>query len=202
VAGDKAFVSASCGPSGKLLVPYGDTEPDVIFESFRRQLEAAVEAGVDVVCVETMTDLAEASLAIKAARSVSSTVPIMATMTFDPGPRGYFTVMGVSVEAAAKGLEEAGADIVGSNCGNGIEKMVEIAGELKRFTKLPILIQSNAGMPELRDGVPVYPESPEFMAEKAKALVDMGVAVIGGCCGTTPEHIRALRAMVDQRCQA
>jgi len=199
VAGDRAFVAASCGPSGKLLVPYGDTEPEVIYESFARQLKAVIEAGVDVVCVETMTDLAEASLAVKAARSVSSTIPIIATMTFDPGPRGFFTVMGVSIEKAAAGLEEAGADVVGSNCGNGIEKMIEIAREFKNVSSLPIIIQSNAGMPELRDGAPVYPESPEFMAERAKALVDMGVAVIGGCCGTTPEHTRALREMVDSQ---
>lgn len=197
VAGDGAFVAASCGPSGKLLVPYGDTEPEVIYESFLRQLKAVIEAGVDVVSVETMTDLAEASLAVKAARSVSSAIPIIATMTFDPGPRGFFTVMGVSIEKAAAGLEEAGAAVVGSNCGNGIEKMIEIAREFKKVSTLPIIIQSNAGMPELRGGVPVYPESPEFMAEQAKALVDMGVAVIGGCCGTTPEHTRALRGMVD-----
>jgi 5-methyltetrahydrofolate--homocysteine methyltransferase len=193
----RAVVSLSCGPTGMILKPYGDAEPEAVYESFEQQIGIAVDAGVDTITVETMIDLEEAKLAVKAARSVSGSIPILATMTFDPTPRGFFTVMGTGIEKAARGLEEAGADVVGSNCGNGIEKMVEIARELKKVSKLPILIQSNAGLPELRDGAAVYPESPAFMAEKAKELVDLGVEVIGGCCGTTPEHISALRQMVD-----
>jgi 5-methyltetrahydrofolate--homocysteine methyltransferase len=197
--GDRAYVSGSCGPSGTLLKPYGDTEPDALFASFLTQLRALIEAGVDVVCVETMTDLAEASLAIKAAKDIAPELPVMATMTFDPTPRGFFSIMGVSIEQAVAGLREAGADIVGSNCGNGIEKMVEVAREFRQHTDLPLLIQSNAGMPETKDGELVYNETPEFMAEQAAALIEIGVSIIGGCCGTTPDHIRALRAMVDDR---
>jgi len=121
-------------------------------------------------------------------------LPVVATMTFDPTPRGYFTIMGVSVEQAVNGLAEAGADVVGSNCGNGIEKMVEIARELRRHSRLPIAIQANAGLPESRAGQVVYPESPEFMAGRLPELVELGVAVIGGCCGTTPDHIRAMKS--------
>jgi 5-methyltetrahydrofolate--homocysteine methyltransferase len=121
----------------------------------------------------------------------------MATMTFDRTRRGFFTVMGVSVEQAAAGLAAAGAQIVGSNCGHGIEAMVEIAREFRARTDRPVAIQSNAGLPEPRAGGVVYPEGPEFMASRSAALVEYGVSLIGGCCGTTPEHIRAIRQMVD-----
>lgn len=197
VVGDRAYVAASCGPSGRLLKPYGDTEPEQIYDGFLRQIRALVDAGIDAVSIETMTDLSEATLAIKAARKVSSSIPVMAAMTFDPTPKGFYTVMGVSIEDAARGLGEAGADIVGSNCGNGIENMVEIGRQFRRCSQLPIIIQSNAGLPRMQDGKPVYLETPEFMAEKAKELVSAGISIIGGCCGTTPEHIRAIRGMID-----
>lgn len=196
-AGEKVVVSLSCGPTGRLLKPYGDADPEMVSESFRRQLEVAIAAGVDAVTVETMTDLAEARLAVKAARSISDSLPVLATMTFDATSRGFFTIMGVSIEEAAVGLEEVGADVIGSNCGNGIEKMIEIARELSKVSRLPLLIQANAGLPQLRDGRAFYPETPDFMAEKARELVDLGVAIIGGCCGTTPQHIRELRRIVD-----
>ena len=195
--GDRAYVSGSCGPSGRLLTPFGDTEPDELYESFLSQMEALIDEGVDDICVETMTDLNEATLAVKAAREISRTIPVMATMTFDETPRGFFTVMWVSVEQAAKGLAEAGADVVGSNCGNGIVNMVKIAGELRGAHQLPIIIQSNAGLPEIHDGVARYTETPEFMASKVPALLEAGVSIIGGCCGTTPEHIAAIRERVD-----
>ena len=199
VVGDRAYISASCGPSGKLLKPYGDTEPEEIYSSFERQMKALISAGVDAISIETMTDLTEATLAIKAAKTVLPSTPVMAAMTFDLTPKGFFTVMGTSIQEAARGLEEAGADIIGSNCGNGIENMIEIAKEFKKYSKLPIIIQSNAGIPEMRGDRPAWPETPEFMAEKAKELVSLGVSIIGGCCGTTPEHIRALRRTVDRQ---
>lgn len=199
VVGGDVYVSGSCGPCGRLLKPLGDVEADEVRESFTQQMKALTEAGVDVICVETMTDLAEAAVAVEAAKSVAPEVPVMATMTFDPTPRGFFTMMGVSVEKAAEGLKAAGADIVGSNCGNGIVGMIEVARQFRDCTDLPVIIQSNAGLPEMKGEELVYSETPEFMAEKAQALVDMGVSIIGGCCGTTPDHIRALRKMVDSR---
>ncbi len=195
--GGRAHVSGSCGPSGKLLKPYGDTEPEDLYNSFLRQVKSLVEAGVDVICVETMTDLAEATLAVKAAKETSPTIPVMATMTFDPTPKGFYTIMGVSIADAASGLEQAGADIVGSNCGNGIVKMIEIAKRFKECSALPIIIQSNAGLPRIEGGTTTYGETPDFMAEKARELVAAGVSIIGGCCGTTPDHTRAIRAMID-----
>jgi len=189
----RALVSASVGPSGHVLAPYGDGDPAEIGAGFERQVRALAAAGADLVCVETMIDLAEAVLAVRAARTVAPALPVMATMTFERTRRGFYTVMGTSVEQAARGLEEAGADVVGSNCGNGSEAMVEIAHELRAHTARPIAIQPNAGLPEPRGGETVYPETPEFMAEQAKALVREGVAIVGGCCGTTPAHVRALR---------
>jgi 5-methyltetrahydrofolate--homocysteine methyltransferase len=190
---DRAYVSGSCGPSGRTLEPYGDTEPAEVRVSFQRQIGALVEAGIDVLCVETMIDLAEARLAIEAAREISADLPIMATMTFDATPRGFYTIMGNDVPSAAAGLAEAGANLVGSNCGNGIEVMIEIARAFRASTQAPLLFQPNAGLPEMIDGRVVYNETPEFMAEKAIEFAKIGVEVVGGCCGTTPEHTRALR---------
>ena len=144
-----------------------------------------------------MTDLAEALLALKAAKSVTSLVPVCVTMTFDATPRGFLTVMGTGVDKAIEGLTEAGADVIGSNCGNGIENMVRVAEQFVGKTSLPVIIRSNAGIPVLKDGGIVYPESPEFMSEQGRRLLTMGVKIIGGCCGTTPDHVAALRRLRD-----
>jgi 5-methyltetrahydrofolate--homocysteine methyltransferase len=196
VVNGTAYVSASIGPTGKLLKPFGDTEPERMADSFARQIGAVIEAGPDLVCVETMIDLTEALLAVSAARSISAEIPIIATMTFDKTPRGFFTTMGVSIEQACEVLAEAGADVLGSNCGNGIDTLVEIAAEFMEHSKLPVCIQPNAGVPENVGGEIVFPETPEFMAERVPRLIDLGVAIIGGCCGTGPDHIRALRAAI------
>ncbi len=199
VVAGRAYLSASVGPTGELLKPFGEREPEELTEGFERQIRALVDSGADMICVETMTDLTEATLAVKAAKAIAPEIPVMATMTFEATPRGFFTIMGVAVERAAAGLEEAGAAIVGSNCGNGIEKMVEIARQFRACTRLPVAIQANAGLPEHRGGATVYPETPEFMADKARELIDLGVSIIGGCCGTHPEHIRRFRKLVDSR---
>ncbi len=194
---DKAYVSGSCGPSGKILKPYGDTGSDEMEESFSRQIKALTGAGVDIICIETMTDINEALIAIKCAKEISPDIPVIATMTFDPTPRGFYTIMGADIPAAAESLKEAGADIIGSNCGNGIENMIRIAEKFKEETDLPVIIQSNAGLPELKNGKIFYTETPDFMADKAAELAELDVAIIGGCCGTTPDHIRAVRNRID-----
>jgi 5-methyltetrahydrofolate--homocysteine methyltransferase len=194
--GGRALVSASVGPSGCVLRPYGDAEPADLASGFERQIAALAAAGADLVCIETMTDLAEALLAVRAARAVAPGLPVMATMTFEPTRRGFFTVMGVSVAQAVRGLLAAGADIVGSNCGNGSAIMVDIAREFRALTAAPIAIQANAGLPEPRGAEVVYPEDPATFAASARALRDAGVGIIGGCCGTTPAHVRAVRGVV------
>jgi 5-methyltetrahydrofolate--homocysteine methyltransferase len=198
IAAGRAWISASVGPTGAILKPYGDADEDAVYGSFQRQIEALAEAGADLLCVETMIDLREASLAVQAARNVAPELPVMATMTFDSTPRGFYTVMGVNVEQAARGLRDAGADVVGSNCGNGSETMVEIARAFRDRTSLPLIIQPNAGLPQNRGGQVVYPESPAFMADQALELLGLGVAVIGGCCGSTPDHIHEIRRRIDR----
>jgi 5-methyltetrahydrofolate--homocysteine methyltransferase len=196
---EHAYVSGSVGPSACMIKPLGDTEPEDILVNYQRQMRALLAAGVDLLCIETMTDLAEAKLAIEAARSLDSAIPVMATMTFGKTPQGFFTLMGSSVKNASAALEQAGAQIVGSNCGNGMETMVGIAREFQKFAHLPVAIQGNAGLPVVEGTKLIYPESPEFVAEKARELLQLGVQVIGGCCGTGPEHIRAIRKIVDTR---
>lgn len=199
VVGDKAYVSGSCGPSGKILQPYGDATPEELMESYKIQMSALVEGGVDLICIETMIDVNEAVVAIQAARDISKNIPVTATMTFDKTPRGFYTIMGTSIEQAVESLSRAGADIIGSNCGNGLEKMIEIAGEFKKVTEIPIIIQSNAGLPEIVEGNLVYNETADFFGDRIGQLIDIGVSIIGGCCGTTPEHIRAIKRVVDAR---
>jgi 5-methyltetrahydrofolate--homocysteine methyltransferase len=195
--GDHALVSASVGPTGRLLEPVGDVRLEEVKASFAEQIRALAEAGADIICVETMTDLAEAVAAVEAAREVAPNTPVIATMTFQRTPRGFFTMMGTSIAKAAAGLEAAGAHVVGSNCGQGTAEMIAIAAELGRQTGLPLAIRPNAGLPEQRDGELHFPESPEALAAGAVELLDRGVRIVGGCCGTSPEHVRAIRKAVD-----
>jgi 5-methyltetrahydrofolate--homocysteine methyltransferase len=194
-----AYVVASCGPSGRLLKPYGDADPGAVADSFRSQIGALAAEGVDLFCIETMTDLAEALIALCAAREVAGGAPVSASLTYDDTPRGFFTVMGNDLARAARELEDGGADFIGSNCGSGIETMILLARELRSRTRLPLLIRPNAGLPELREGVAVHPETPHLFGERARELLAIGVSILGGCCGTTAEHVRALRRAVDER---
>ncbi len=197
VVGDKAYIYGSCGPSGKILQPFGDGDPDELQRGFERQIKAMVFAEVDVIIIETMTDLNEAKIAIKAAKTVAPEITVVACMTFEDTPKGFFTIMGNSLVDAASELELAGAEVIGSNCGNGIDKMIQIAVELKKTSNLPLIIQSNAGLPINKEGQIIYPETPEIFAHKVSDLIDAGVSIVGGCCGTTPDTIRAMRKTID-----
>jgi len=197
VLGDKAYVYGSCGPSGKILQPFGDGEPDDLQHGFERQLRSMVEAGVDVIFIETMTDLNEAKIALRAAKKVAAKISVVACMTFDVTPKGIFTMMGNRLADVAAELESAGADVIGSNCGNGLDKMIQIAVALKKLSTLPLIIQSNAGLPVNKDGQIVYPETAEMFAAKVVDLINAGVSIVGGCCGTTPDTIRAMRKTID-----
>ena len=185
------FVLGSVGPTGEFVAPLGTVSAEAMLESFAEQIAGLVSGGVDGVNIETMTALEEAKLAISAARKHSN-LTVMTTMTFDKGPRGLFTMMGVTPERAVKELLDAGSHVVGSNCGNGIEVMIEVARQMRQATDAPILIHSNAGIPIIRKGQIVYPETPEFMADRFLELADLGINLLGGCCGTTPEHIKAI----------
>ena len=195
-AAGRAYVSASVGPTGLILQPLGDADPAAVERGYREQIQALAASGADVICIETMTDIVEATLAVRAARTVAPDLPIMATMTFELTPRGPFTMMGVSVERAVTGLADAGVSVVGANCGNGVDAMAEVARAFQACTSLPIAVRPNAGLPERHGDRLVYLESPERFAAAAAALVGRGISIVGGCCGTTPAHIRALAGRV------
>ena len=192
-AGDKATVIASMGPTGKILL-MGDTTEEAIYESFKEQAIALENAGIQAVCIETMSALDEASLAVKAVRENTS-CEVICTFTFDHiGHREYRSMMGVTPTQFAQEITAAGADIIGTNCGNGIEGMIEIVRELRlACPHHAILVHANAGLPRNVDGVDIFPETPEVFAKQVPHLIEAGANIIGGCCGTTPEHIRAIR---------
>lgn len=190
-AGDQALVFASIGPSGEFMAPLGTISQVDMVQAFADQARALAAGGADGIVVETMMDLAEAKAALQAAKERTS-LPVAVTLTFNKGPKGYATMMGVRPEQAATELERGGADILGANCGAGIEIMIGLMGLMRSATLLPLWCKPNAGLPELVDGETVYRETPEMMASKLKALVQAGANIVGGCCGTTPSHIRAL----------
>jgi 5-methyltetrahydrofolate--homocysteine methyltransferase len=188
---EDSLIFASIGPTGEFLKPLGMATEDEMISSFSEQVKAFVEGGADGVIVETMTDLNEAKCALKAVKE-SSTLPVAVSMTFDKGEKGYATIMGITPGKAVVELEKAGADIVGANCGFGIQNMVEIAPIIRPATTLPLWIKPNAGSPQLEEGKTVYRETPEEMARLIPDLIKAGVSMMGGCCGTTPEHIRLI----------
>ena len=186
------FVIGSIGPTGELLEPNGTATADEMYDVFREQAQGLAAGGVDAICVETMIDHDETALAVRAAKETG--LPLIATMTFDQGPRGYFTMMGLTPAAAAEKLVETGADVIGSNCGIAIQQMVEIITAMRAVTDKPILTHVNAGIPKIVHGQIVYPDLPEQMAEMMPRLVDAGANIVGGCCGTGPDHVRAFVA--------
>jgi 5-methyltetrahydrofolate--homocysteine methyltransferase len=190
-ASEGRYVAGSVGPTGEFLEPLGPVSAEEMYDALAEQIGALAHGGVDVIVIETQMALEEAVIGVRAAKE-NTDLPVLATMVFDKGPRGFFTMMGVTPEQATAGLREAGADVVGVNCGNGIQLMVELARQMRAADDGFMLVHSNAGIPDIKDGQIVYNESPEFMAEHFKILADLGISILGGCCGTGPDHIRAL----------
>lgn len=188
-AGTQARVFASIGPSGKMLIA-GEVTEQELAAAFREQAETLAGAGADGIVIETMAELEEAELALAAARATG--LPVVACVVFDSGPHHDCTMMGATPEQAAQRLAAAGADVVGANCGQGIAGYVEICRRLRAVTDRPLWIKANAGTPEVVHGQVVYQTSPEEFAAHGPALLAAGAQFIGGCCGTTPEHIAAL----------
>ncbi len=189
-ADGRAKVFASIGPSGVMLM-MGEVGQEDLKAAFTVQAEALAEAGADAIVLETMTDPAEAKLAVAAARETG--LPVVACMTFDSGPKLDRTMMGTTPEQAAEELIGAGADCVGSNCGQGIEGFEEICRRLHAASGRPVWIKPNAGLPELVEGKTVYRQTPRQFAEYVPQLVEAGAAFVGGCCGTAPEFVAAIR---------
>ncbi len=189
-ANRQTFVVASIGPTGELLEPYGDLEPEAAQDAFAEQAAALSEAGVDAFVCETFSDLNEALICLKAVKSVAK-VPVMVSMSFEESGR---TMMGVTPEDVVSKLLDEGAFVVGANCSIGPEVVERAVKAMKAVRPEALLLaKPNAGKPQLIEGKVVYPVTPKEMAEFTLRMRDLCVAIIGGCCGTTPEHIAAMR---------
>lgn len=192
----KALVFASIGPSGKMLIARQITE-EVLIATFTEQVQALAAAKADGLVVETMSDLSEACIAVRVAVAIG--LPVVACMAFDSGKSKDRTMTGVTPQQAAEELTRAGAHVVGANCGVGIEQSVAICQAMASATDRPIWIKPNAGIPELVDDKVVYLTDPETFASHVPKLVEAGASFIGGCCGTSPRYIAAVRARLAAR---
>ncbi len=191
-----AFVAGNIGPCGKFFPPVGNLDKKDLVKSLTAQIEVFATTSVDLILIETMVDLEEALIAVLTARSLTD-LPVAVTITFDKKPRGYFTIMGNTPADAAQRLADAGADLVGANCTLAPAEMVELARHLGDVSPVPVLIQPNAGQPEVVEGETIYRMTPEEFATSMHSIVFTGVAAVGGCCGTTPAHLRALVALAN-----
>ena len=196
-AGPDRWVIASVGPTGKILMMGEVTEKDM-YNVFKEQAMALAAGGADAICVETMSDVDEAGIAVRAARE-NTDCEVICTFTLERTVSGdYRTMMGVSPVQAAQAAIEAGAHIIGTNCGNGLKRMVDIVTEIKTVSgDTPILVHANAGLPTTVNGKDIFPDSPQDMAVLVPKIVTAGASIVGGCCGTTPDHISAMRNAVD-----
>lgn len=193
------FVAGDVGPSGKLMAPLGPYGVRDIEAVFAEQGQILVDAGVDLISIETMFSLEETMAALRGIRGVTN-LPIFVSMTFDLKPKGFFTLMGETPKACIKALEENGADVLGSNCQLGSREMVDLIKEMRNWTTIPIIAQPNAGSPVMKGGVTVYEQPPEEFAEDILRIVEAGADVIGGCCGTTPRFVQEARQrLLDRR---
>ena len=189
-AGAPVVVGGSIGPSGRLMAPLGDLTYAEAVEIFEEQAAALVEGGVDVLWVETMSDLNELQAAVEGCRSTAPDFPMVATMTFDS--HGH-TSMGVSPQAAVDKLAEMGLLGFGGNCGNGPDEIERVIQEMRSLSPEAVLIaKANAGLPHMVDDRQVYDATPEIMGEHAMRVKELGASIIGACCGSTPEHIRVM----------
>ena len=199
VAGADQYVMASMGPTGAFMEPYGDETEEAFYEAFKAQALAFAEGGADAVIVETMTAIEECCVAIRAVCENTS-LTCLASFTFDPQPDGgYASMMGVTPEQFAHAAVEAGAHIVGSNCGLGPDHLLAIVKRIRAVVDVPIIAMPNAGMPVIEDGRTVFPATPEEMARHVPDFLAAGARIIGGCCGTGPAHIKAMREGIGDK---
>lgn len=190
-AGDKAYVAAEIGPTGQFLAPMGAYSFDDMVDTFKDQVKYSLSQGVDLFILETFIELQEARCAVIAIRECCD-LPIIASMTFENG----MTLSGNSPECVALALESAGADAVGANCSTGPKQVAEVVAKMAEVTNLPLFAKPNAGMPCMVDGQTEFPMGAVEFAEECKLLVDAGATLIGGCCGTLPEHIKILNEKI------
>jgi len=190
-AGKRSLVFADIGPIGDMLEPYGDLKPEFVRDEFLYQVESLIDAKPDGFVIETMISLEEALLALKAVRYFTLDLPVVVSFTFQKVADGFATMMGVRPENVIKILEDEGASAVGANCGSGIREIVEVTKLFSKVSSVPIWVKPNAGLPKLVNGNLVYEETPDMMASFLPDLVKAGASIVGGCCGTDSEHIKA-----------
>jgi 5-methyltetrahydrofolate--homocysteine methyltransferase len=192
---DKLIVG-DIGPSGEFRPPVGNASGDKWLHSFQMQVEV-LEPGVDLWHIETMSDLQEMQAAISAVRKISQK-PIIASMTYKKTKkRGFFTIMGDSLESCINALEEVQITVIGANCTLGSNQMIDLIREMSNLTNFPLSVKPNAGQPRLEGGMTVYNQTPEEFASDIGEMIDLGVKIVGGCCGTTPTHIKQLKLLID-----
>jgi 5-methyltetrahydrofolate--homocysteine methyltransferase len=195
-AGDDAWVLGDVGPCGEFLEPLGDLTPDELREAFREQISALLEGGADAILVETMSDPEEMVVGIEASLACDPQVPVVATYAFQKTADGGFrTMMGATVEDAVRRALEAGAGIVGANCGTALDlaDYVALCRQIVAAAQgAPVIIQPNAGAPQQVNGRTLYLATPGEMAATARQMLDAGARIVGGCCGTTPGHLAAI----------
>lgn len=195
--GGKAFVAGDIGPTGQVLLPYGELTFVDAVAAFKEQAEALIAGKVDLIWIETMADLEEVRAAIEGVRQVSEDIPIITTMTFDTYGR---TMMGVTPEQALDTMKSFGPVALGGNCGNGPEEILGVIEKMHAKDPDAILVaKANAGIPELVDGRPVYGASPATMADYAIKTYNAGAKIIGSCCGSTPDHVRAIGEALESQ---
>jgi 5-methyltetrahydrofolate--homocysteine methyltransferase len=195
VVAGTALVAGDIGPSARFLT-MGEVTPEELYAVFAEQAGALAAAGVDWIVIESMTDVEEMAIAVRAAVQTAR-VPVVASMTYNRTLKGYRTMMGNTPETCVKRAEEAGASVIGANCGSGIEDYVPLAPLLRGLTPLPLWVKANAGIPQIIGGKVAYPLTAAEYAAHVPALISAGVDVIGGCCGTDPDFIRAIRGKVS-----
>jgi len=190
-----AYIAGAVGPLGVRIAPYGRLKPEAAFEAFYEHIEVLVSAGIDCLLFETFTDLNELTQAVNAARAVNPRIPIIAEVTF---MRDGQTLYGETPAEAAEKLVELGVEVAGANCSVGPSQMARIARAMHLAAPgLPLCVMPNAGFPERIGGRMMYPATPDYFADYALTLRDLGVGIIGGCCGTTPEHVHSMRVALD-----
>ena len=200
-AGQNAKVFASIGPSGKIVM-MGEVSSEELEMAFTEAATALTHGGAEAIVLETFNELDELEIALKAVRKATN-LPVVASMTFSSGPEKTNTMMGNTPGELARLAEECGAEAVGANCGIGPEDYVRVAELLRAATRLPIWVKPNAGLPQVGpEGKTIFPMGPEEFASYVPKLIEAGANFIGGCCGTTPAHIRAIRIAVDDKQRA
>jgi 5-methyltetrahydrofolate--homocysteine methyltransferase len=192
---DGKFVAGDMGPCGKMLQPLGDISPEDMENNFFMQARVLIEAGVDLIIIETMYSLEEILAAVNGVRRAGD-ILLLASMTFTQTKNGFFTMMGESVAQCTASLEKAGVDMIGANCTLNSRDIIDLTSELRAATDRPLLIQPNAGKPVTSKGITYYEQTPAEFAADAVKIHARGADMIGGCCGTTPEFIQAVKAAV------